>query len=368
MVSPKTRAVLWARGAGRCHYCNTSLIGDYISGNEDANFGFVAHIVADKPTGPRGDPVRSSLLEDDVSNLMLMCYPHHKLIDRDELDQYPEQRLLDMKAGHEERIRILTDVTQDRSSHVLRYGAKIGAHDSPVSFSRVRQAMLPERYPSEGRSIGIGIIGNIATDGEEKFWSVESDNLKRQFQRLIAERIAAREIEHLSVFALGPIPLLVELGSLLGDITPADVYQLHREQAGWRWAENGPRITYVRRRAAEIKPKVALKLGISATVTDDRITSILGDDVSIWSLTVENPNNDIMRYAADLAEYRKQIRCLFDEIKAAHGQSAVINVFPAIPVSCAVETGRVRMPKADLPLVIFDQVPNKGFISRLTIG
>ena len=46
--------------------------------------------------------------------------------------------------------------------------------------------------------------------------------------------VGFREIEHLSVFALGPIPLLVELGSLLGDITPADVYQLHREPAGWR--------------------------------------------------------------------------------------------------------------------------------------
>jgi CBASS immunity sensor of nucleotide second messenger signals len=368
MVSPKTRAVLWARSAGRCHYCNSSLIGDYISGNEDANFGFVAHIVADKPTGPRGDPIRSPQLEDNVSNLMLMCYPHHKLIDRDELDQYPEQRLLDMKAVHEERIRILTDVTQDRSSHVLRYGAKIGEHDSPVSFRRVRMAMLPQRYPYEGRSIGIGIAGNIATDDEDKFWSIEPDNLKQQFQRTISERISAREIEHLSVFGLGPIPLLVELGSLLGDITPADIYQLHREPAGWRWAEDGPRITFVRSRPAEIKPKIALKLGISATVTDDRIASVLGDDVAIWSLTAENPNNDIMRHAADLAEYRRQIRSLFDEIKAAHGQSGIINVFPAIPVSCAVETGRVRMPKADLPLLIYDQIANKGFISRLTIG
>ncbi len=75
-----------------------------------------------------------------------------------------------------------------------------------------------------------------------------------------------------------------------------------------------------------------------------------------------------MRHAADLAEYREQTRSLFDEIKAAHGQSGIINVFPAIPVSCAVVTGRVRMPKADLPLVIYDQVPNKGFVSRLTIG
>jgi hypothetical protein len=61
MVSPKTRAVVWARGAGRCHFCNIPLIGDYISGNEDPNFGFVAHIVAEKATGPRGDAVRSPL-------------------------------------------------------------------------------------------------------------------------------------------------------------------------------------------------------------------------------------------------------------------------------------------------------------------
>jgi len=72
--------------------------------------------------------------------------------------------------------------------------------------------------------------------------------------------------------------------------------------------------------------------------------------------------------ATDSEAYRKQIRRLFDEIKDAHGQGATINVFPAIPASCAVETGRVRMPKADLPLVIYDQVPIKGFVSRLTVG
>ena len=154
----------------------------------------------------------------------------------------------------------------------------------------------------------------------------------------------------------------------VGDITPADVYQLHREPAGWRWAKDGPRIVLARTKPAEIKKVVALKLAISATITDDRITSVLGPDVSIWSLTAQNPNNDIIRYPEDLAEYRKQLRSLFDEIKAAHGQTAVINVFPAIPVCCAVETGHVRMPKADLPLVIYDQASGSGFVSRLTIG
>ena len=48
MVSPKTRSVLWGKGAGRCYYCNTSLIGDLVAGNEDANVGFVAHIVGER--------------------------------------------------------------------------------------------------------------------------------------------------------------------------------------------------------------------------------------------------------------------------------------------------------------------------------
>jgi hypothetical protein len=60
-----------------------------IAGNDDADFGFVAHIVGEKETSPRGDRVRSPQLEDDVSNLMLMCYPHHKLIDVDELVHDP---------------------------------------------------------------------------------------------------------------------------------------------------------------------------------------------------------------------------------------------------------------------------------------
>ena len=55
-----------------------------------------------------------------MSNLMLMCYPHHKLIDVDELANYPEQRLLDMKREHEDRIAIVAGILPDRASHVLR--------------------------------------------------------------------------------------------------------------------------------------------------------------------------------------------------------------------------------------------------------
>lgn len=368
MVSPKTRAILWARGAGRCHICNQILIGDYLTGNEDANFGFVAHIVAEQPGGPRGDAIRSPLLADDVQNLMLLCHKHHKLIDVDEVANYPEQLLLDIKAAHEARIEVVSDITPDKASHVLRYGAKIGIQESPVSFSRVRIAMLPMRYPADGRAIGIEIKGSVATDGDDNFWASEPANLRQQFERMVRAAIAAGEISHLSVFALAPIPLLIELGNLLGDILPADVYQLHREPAGWTWAEDGVHLDFALRHPQQIEKTVALKVGISAGIADERVLKVLGPNVSIWDLTVPAPHNDAMRYPGDLRDFRRTMRAAFDAIKDAHSEQALIHMFPAVPVSVAVEIGRVRMPKADLPILVYDQIAERGFVPRLRIG
>ena len=74
------------------------------------NSAYIAHIVADKPDGPRGDTVRSKLLCDDISNLMLLCNEHHNLIDKVDVEGHPESRLLVMKHQHEERIRRITDI------------------------------------------------------------------------------------------------------------------------------------------------------------------------------------------------------------------------------------------------------------------
>jgi hypothetical protein len=113
---------------------------------------------------------------------------------------------------------------------------------------------------------------------------------------------------------------------------------------------------------------VALKLALSATVTDDRIRAVLGDDIAVWSLTAESPHNDIMRRPGDLIEFKRHLRRLLDRIKAVHGENAATNVFPALPNSAAVEVGRIRMPKADLPLQIYDQNRSVGgFIPTLKI-
>lgn len=371
-VPNKIQVALWAKTAGRCEYrgCNEDLIGDLIAGREDGKFGFIAHIVADSADGPRGDVIRSPVLATDLSNLMLLCAKHHKGVDVDYLADHPEDVLLEMKAEHEDRIAIVTGMAQERAAHVLRFAADIGQRDALVSTRSIFMAMPPDRHPAEGRTIDIELVGSDYADHEANYWTVQQDNLRRVFTRKVKERIEQKEIMQLSVFALAPQPLLIELGHLLGDIVPVTVHQRYREPATWRWQAEQPAITFqVGEYSGPPEAAVALKLALSATVRDDRIRAVLGDNVAIWSLTAENPHNDIMRRREDLVEFKRHLRRLLDRIKAVHGEKATINVFPAVPNSAAVEAGRVLMPKADLPLRIYDQ--NRfvgGFIPTLTIA
>lgn len=367
-VSASTRNILWARSAGRCQYCNKPLIGDLVSGNDRLVRALVAHIVSAKPDGPRGDVLRSPVLVDDITNLMLLCYEHHRLIDVEDLAGHPEHVLLSMKARHEERIDVQTSLTEDQQTHLLTFGAPIGFQEAPLSYKSIRMTVLPKRYPAGGRANHLEMVGCRFRDHEPEYWTFQQENLARQFREKIAGRIETGEIRHLSVFGLAPQPLLIELGRLLCDICPAEVYQLKREPKGWGWLPGGDAIKFQATESYVASNRVALKLALSATVNDDRIHRVLGSDVPVWSITADDPHNDIMRRAEDLQGFRRLLRRTFDRIKAVNGSHAEIHVFPAMPVSTAIETGRVWMPKADLPLVIYDENSHHGgFMKTLRI-
>lgn len=363
-IPEKIKFRLWGKAAGRCQYsgCNRPLWLDSLT-KAEFNTAYIAHIIADKPNGPRGHPELSKQLKSDISNLMLMCDEHHRLIDREDVAGHPVERLRAMKAEHESRIELLTSIQEEKQSHVLLYGANIGEHSAPLSWKNAAMAMVPSYYPAESTALELGLKNSSFQDSQDNFWDIERDHLHANFAKMIKSRIANDDIQHLSVFALAPQPLLIELGRLLSDIPDTEIFQLHREpQQTWGWQNDGAQIEFVltQPEGAVQSNIVALKLALSATVTDTRIQDILGSDVPIWSITANNPHNDILRHRDDLGELRSLLRQTFDRIKAAHGENAEIHVFPVLPVSAAVEVGRTWMPKADLPMVVYDQNNKKG--------
>jgi hypothetical protein len=103
------------------------------------------------------------------------------------------------------------------------------------------------------------------------------------------------QAQHFSIFALAPQPLLIELGRLLSDIPAAEVYQLHREPPDWIWQDNPGDFEFIVYEPTCNYKQVALNLSLSATIDNSRITCVLGEEVSIWNLTIKEPHNDFLK-------------------------------------------------------------------------
>lgn len=370
-ISRNVERELWARAAGRCQFsgCNRILYKSPVT-QERVNISQKAHIYSFSPGGPRG---RGSLqkktrLLNDVSNLMLVCHDCHKKIDQEpDGGRYQADLLIQWKSQHEIRIAIVTGVNPSKKTVVVLYGANIGEGKSPLRAQDAHWALFPHRYPIDEAPISLSMNWE-GKDDQPTYWAVEELNLQKAFERQVRPRIEERQ--HFSIFGLAPIPLLVRLGTLFTDKIASDVYQLQREpEQTWQWSSELRIADYIIERPAAFEHPPVLIISLSAAIARKRVTSVLGGNASIWEIKIDEPNNDFMKAKNQLSKFRQVMRRLMAQIVEKHGNHVPLRIFPAMPVATAVELGRVRMPKAEMPWVIYDYNNKTGaFSEALTIG
>ena len=118
-IDEKVRMKLWAISGGRCEMCNRLLYSDLHYGN-DGNFGELAHIHAVSEGGPRHKFGMTPEEKNNIENLMLLCEEHHHMIDNNPND-YSDGTLTRTKQAHEERIRRVTEISEEQSCRIACY-------------------------------------------------------------------------------------------------------------------------------------------------------------------------------------------------------------------------------------------------------
>ncbi|TBX68727.1 SAVED domain-containing protein [Flavobacterium silvisoli] len=371
-INQKTKNILWSKAAGMCQFqnCNKVLNVDKIT-KTDSNSAYIAHIYGYAKGSERYDAVLSPRLETDINNLMLLCDECHRRVDERNLGEvnYPASMLIEMKKKHENRINTVICIAPNMDSHIVIYKANIGEHSPVITYESVREYLLPDNYPALNRSINLGLENSPQRDKDSKFWETETDVLVENFNQNIRPLIQNSTINHISLFALAPMPLLIKLGTLLNDIRNLEVHQPIRNPKTWNLNDEDLSTDYKILILDKKQSKVALNISISGTINNERITDVLGEDVSIYTLTIQNPFNDFLKSKKQLVDFTIVIRKLFDQIKLKYGSNTQLHVFPAIPVAIAVELGRYWMPKADMPLIIYDENKlNDGFKKAIEIN
>ncbi|MCU0440453.1 MAG: HNH endonuclease [Raineya sp.] len=356
---------LWVKSGGRCEFkgCNTPVWRNGLTLSK-GNFAEVAHIIGSSKDGPRGRE-DSEDLQTTYSNLMLLCQRCHKEID-DHPDNYPSELLTRWKQEHENRIEIQTSYPEDiHKSTVLMCSINIGDRITPINIEVVRNAMFP-KYPSDFKGIKIE-EKEFDRFGTETEWQYFAENkIKKKLKKHFEEGIDEDGIKHLSVFGIAPMPLLIFLGKCIGDTVPCDIYQSHRNientNKTWHWQESIPQdtrfLTTCQKEGSS--NTVILKLAISDTLNEDKYSSLLDSDVSIYQISVEEPSPHFLRNKRQLEIFSYEYRKLLNTIQAKHGSKCEILILPAIPVSIAIECGRVILPTKDPEIFVCEYYKDDG--------
>jgi hypothetical protein len=101
-MSDHDRKLLWGKAARRCAICNELLTKPETARDREAVIGDEAHIVGERPSSARYRVVDRVWCA-SYENRILLCPNHHRLVDAQPED-WPEERLLRLKAEHEERM------------------------------------------------------------------------------------------------------------------------------------------------------------------------------------------------------------------------------------------------------------------------
>ena len=377
--SERTKIAVWAAAAGRCTFCNRSVLENLDLGLE-VPIGELAHNVGWGEKSPRGESDLDAEQRRQAENLILLCRNCHKPIDDNGiLGLYTVDVLARLKREHEQRVRALTEIEGNRQAAIVRVVSPVRDVNPELSYETVLGAtaaagyfpkILPWSYSAE-HELDLRRGGDFRTAADFARCAEDIDGLVRR----IDDGIAREAITRLAVFAMTRIPLLVHLGAKLDDKVPTIIFQRHRvdDSNPWRWPADPPPPPLFETRVLQHgsdSRHVALTINLSGTVRPEELPATIDETYTIYALgpvAPDEPGPSLISSPAALANFEATIRRFLARVEADHGKIDQISLFPAAPLSAAITVGRVLMPNVSPAWTIFDRDEHGQFFHALEV-
>lgn len=364
-VKANIKLKLWLKSGGLCSFrgCAKKLSEHGLT-FEETNFSNIAHIIGYEKDGPRGNYPLPQTQRNDYENLMLVCTECHKLIDSKETARnYSVELLQSYKKEHEDQLSFIQEIyLKGEKSHLLRCRANIGHEVVQITTEQMVKAVSP-RYPMSRDFIDIDMTKSPGVDNHI-YWESKKQDITNIVNRSLTASGVMSEIKHLSVFALGPMPLLMHLGNCLSNKIPTDVFQRHRDVEDWSWKPDGEPVTFKLNKIFESgRAEVRLILSLSGKISLDSMPKDLLKDATVYEVVLDGcaSTPTFLNSKKTLENFKIFYRNSISNLSAEHKGLAKIHVFPAVPAPIAVLCGRELLHKADPALAVYDFNKSNGF-------
>lgn len=378
-INQATAWRVWTDAGGCCMYrgCGKDLSQIRLY-NKSAKVGYLAHIVASNPDGPRGDATLSHRLSNVHDNIMLMCDEHHRLIDAIDEDVHPTPKLQEMRQEHVRLVNILRlALSYKRTTAVTLFG---NVANVPTYFS---DTDLNEALLEQGKILAhrIDCIPRDTHRDERtapEFWKnllYEHDHHIRNMVTMFSSGKVGLDTD-LSFFPLHLMPILVLGGRIMGEGRPIDVFQYRRHLKSWTWDPHAnplPPETFAHsvQQAADTD-ELLLSLELTAELDPNALPTEIQDKLEKgqmhwWRISLSEPNGDCIKHPDDLAQFRTIARCVINQIQDGLRPSR-IHLIAIAPASTCFTFGQMLQAGHHPSYIVYDR-PNHTtpFRAALTI-
>lgn len=238
-INEKTAQKVWADAGARCMFegCGADL-SEISLWAKTARVGYLAHIVASDPEGPRGNQIDSHRLANNPDNIMLMCDEHHRLIDSFAPDFYTTEILNEMRQSHRDIVRNYLDSLAFPRTKAITLHANLANVPTYFHDSEFIEAILSTR-----RSMEPGVIHYVRRKSLRddrhvpEFWYQYLREHENDIRQLVTGFQSANGLstENLAVFPLHHIPTMVLAGRIIGEAQAVQIFQYDKERKTWAW-------------------------------------------------------------------------------------------------------------------------------------
>lgn len=359
---------IYVRAGGRCCFCQAYLMEGQISGAA-MKIGEMAHIVGAKISArsPRGEYPLAKENREHAENLMLVCRGEHKEIDRNGASDWATvDKLRRIKSDHEGWIRRVTGLDRSRHTTVIRFVGDVRGRAVDITKAAAAGAVLVsgDRYPKfplSADDFGFEIDVRTFDETSPSYWQDAAARIDRVINHKLRDEVTAGTVDHVSVFGFARLPLLVLLGSKLDDTFAADVYDSHRTTQSWEWPATASAARFDTSIPTEPSgaEEAVFVLNVSGSIAGDEVPTALAG-LPRWTLGLSSatPGPGPLRSAADLAAFSAAARAVFAEVERRAKHIVRLHVLAALPLSAAVELGRVHDPHVHPRLAVYNRGDN----------
>lgn len=366
-ITNKTAQKVWADAGGRCMFegCGEDLTEIPLwTGN--ARVGYLAHIIASDPQGPRGTQEDSHRLANDPENIMLMCDAHHRLIDSFAPNRYTADVLYEMRRIHRDMVRNYLDSLSFPRTRAVTLHANLAYvptyfHDSELidAILATRRAMLP------------GVIHYVRrkTQRDDRntpgFWSQYLREHEGEIRQLVTGFNAANGTvtESLAVFPLHHIPTMVLAGRIMGEAQAIQIFQYNRDRRSWAWdptvAPQLPGTFRVSALPEGRNSEALITIELTAAMDEESMPSELKEKITAGRLpwvriTTPNPRHDCIAHPDDLDQFmlvtRQSINHLQDVMRVQK-----VHLIAISPASTVYRFGQLLQPGHHPEYIVYDR-------------